>query len=80
MFATMGKGAMLNIGKKMGLVAISSTETEIVSTGERMPKRTRFRYFRIAQGDSRTEDTLMQDNKSAILMQKNWQFLTRKGT
>ena len=80
MFTTMGKGAMLNIAKKMGLVTISSTETEIVSTGERMPKCTWFRYFRIAQGDSPTEDTLMQDNKSAILLQKNWPFSTRKGS
>ena len=80
MFTTMDKGVMLNIAKKMGLVKISSTETEIVSTGERMPKCTWFRYFRIAQGDSPTEDTLMQDNKSAILLQKNWPFSTRKGS
>lgn len=42
LFLTMGKGAMLNVSKKLGLVTNSSTETEIVSTGERMPKCTWF--------------------------------------
>ena len=49
MFTTMGRGALLNIAKKLGLVTISSTETEVVSTGECMPKCTWFRYFRLAQ-------------------------------
>ena len=80
LFTTMGKGAMISQAKKLGIVTTSSTETEIVSTGERMPKCTWFRYFRIAQGDSATEDILMQDNKSAILLQKNWPFSTGKGS
>jgi hypothetical protein len=42
LYLTMGKGAMINISKKIGLVTNSSTETEIVSTGERMPKCTWF--------------------------------------
>ena len=70
MFTTMGRGALLNIAKKLGLVTVSSTETEIVSTGERMPKCTWFRYFRLVQGDSPEEDILMQDNKSAILLRR----------
>ena len=45
-----------------------------------MPKCTWFRYFRLAQGDSPEEDVLMQDNKSAILLQKNWPYSTRKGS
>ena len=80
LFTTMGKGAMISQAKKLGIVTTSSTETEIVSTGERLPKCTWFRYFRIAQGDSATEDILMQDNKSAILLQKNWPFSTGKGS
>ena len=80
LFSTMGKGALISVAKKLGIVTTSSTETEIVSTGERMPKCTWFRYFRIAQGDSATEDILMQDNKSAILLQKNWPFSTGKGS
>ena len=80
MYTTMGKGALINVAKKLGLVTISSTETEVVATGERLPKCTWFRYFRIAQGGSTTEDILMQDNKSAILLQKNWPFSTGKGS
>ena len=34
MFTTMGRGALLNKAKKLGLVTVSLTETEIVSTGE----------------------------------------------
>ena len=67
LFATMGKGAMLNVAKKLGMVTISSTETEVVSTGERLPKCTWFRYMRLAQGEEMSEDVLMQDNKSTIL-------------
>ena len=80
LYATMGKGAMINVSKKLGLNTLSSTETEIVSTGERLPKCVWFRYFRIQQGDEPVEDVLMQDNKSAMLLQKNWPFSTRKGS
>ena len=75
MFTTMGRGAILNIAKKLGLVTASSTETEIVSIGERMPKCTWFHYFCLAQGDNPEENVLIQDNKSAILLQKNWPCL-----
>jgi hypothetical protein len=71
---------MINISKKLGLVTNSSTETKIVSTGERMPKCTWFRYFRIEQGEPIVEDLLMQDNKSMILLQKNGIFSVRKGS
>ena len=49
---TMEQGAMMNVLKKLGLVTTSSTEKEIVSNGERFPKCTWFRCFRLAQGDS----------------------------
>ena len=80
LYLTMGKGAMINISKKIGLVTNSSTETEIVSTGERMPKCTWFRYFRIEQGEPIVEDLLMQDNKSTMLLQKNGLFSVGKGS
>jgi hypothetical protein len=80
LYVTMGKGAMINVSKKLSLNTLSSTETEIVSTGERLPKCVWFRYFRIGQGDEPIEDILMQDNKSAILLQKNWPYSTRKGS
>ena len=77
---TQGKGAMISVSKKLGVVTTSSTEMEIVSTGERLPKCTWFRYFRLAQGESKAEDVLMQDNKSAIILQKNYPYSTRKGS
>ena len=80
LYVTMGKGAMINVSKKLGLLTNSSTETEIVSTGERMPKCTWFRYFRIEQGEPIVEDLLMQDNKSCMLLQKNGIFSVGKGS
>ena len=80
MVSTMGKGAMMSVSKKLGLVTRSSTETEVVSTGERMPKCTWLRYFRIAQGDRAKEDILMQDNEVCIILHKNWPFSTGKGS
>ena len=38
MYVTMGKGAMMNASKKLGLVTTSSTETEVVAKDERFPK------------------------------------------
>ena len=80
LFVTQGKGAMISVSKKLGLVTNSSTETEIVATGERLPKCTWFRYFRIEQGEPVKEDLLMQDNKSCMLLQKNGQFSVGKGS
>lgn len=80
LFVTMGKGALINVVKKIGLVTSSSTETEIVSTGKRINKCTWFRYLREAQGERVREDLLMQDNKSCILLQKSYPFSVKKGS
>ena len=80
LFVTQGRGAMISVSKKLGVLTTSSTETEIVSAGERLPKCTWFRYFRIAQGEEVKEDILLQDNKSAIILQKNYPYSTRKGS
>lgn len=67
----------MSVSKKLGAVTTSSTETEIVSsTGERLPKCTWFHYFRLAQGKDEEEDVLMQDNKNAIILQKNYPYST----
>ena len=71
---------MINVSKKLGLNTLKSTETEVVSTGERLLKCVWFRYFSISQGDKSVEDILMQDNKSAMKLQKNWPFSTQKGS
>ena len=80
LYLTMGKGAMINVSKKLGLLTNSSTESEIVSTGERLPKTTWFRYFRIEQGEPIKEDILLQDNQSAIRLQKHHPFSVGKGS
>jgi len=58
---TFGTGAMLSKSGKLGLTTTTSTETEIVSTVQYLPKYTWFRYFRMAQGEFSKEDVLMQD-------------------
>ena len=55
-------GAMLSKSGKLGLTTTTSTETEIVSTVQYLPKYTWFRYFRMAQRELPKEDILMQDN------------------
>ena len=71
---------MLNASLKLGLVTLSSTESVLVSTGERMPKCTWFRYFRLSQGDDPKEDILNQDNQSVMLLEKNYPFSVGKGS
>ena len=76
----MGRGAMLNTSKKLGLVTTISTETEIVADGKRFPKCAWFRYFRLAQGDEAKEDSLMQVNEPCTLLHKNHPFSVGKGS
>ena len=80
MHLMMGKGAMMNVSKKLGLVTTSSTETEVASNGERFPKYSWFRYFRLTQGDEAKEDILMQDNESCMLLHKIILFSVGKGS
>ena len=77
---TIDRGAMINQSKKLGAVTNSLTEMEIILNSEQFPKCTWFRYFRLAQGDNAKEDILMQNNMSAITLQKNYPYSTRKGT
>ena len=48
LYVMIGKGAMINVLKKLGLVMNSSMETEVVSCGEQFSKCKWFRYFKIA--------------------------------
>lgn len=80
MVTSQGRGAMISVSKKLGIKTLSSTETEIVATGERLPKCTWFRYFRLAQDADDKPDTLMQDNQSAITLQNKYPYSTRKGS
>ena len=80
LFVTQRKGAMINVSKTLGLMNNSSTETEIVATGVRLPKCTWFCCFRIEQGEPVKGDVLIQDNKSCMSLQKNGQFSVGKGS
>jgi hypothetical protein len=79
-FVTAGKGALYASSTKNKLNTTSSTESEIVSVGEKLPKFLWFRHFRISQGGSDREDILYQDNESAILLQNNGRLSCGKGT
>ena len=73
----MGTCAMINASKKLGVGTVSSTETEVGSTGHRFAKCTWLRYFRNAQGyDSSKKDILLQDGQSCILLHKIIHSLT----
>ena len=69
--ATLRRGAAHSSLTKMKLDAVSSTETEIVLAGEKLPEILWFRSFQIAQGGNDDEDTLSQDDKSAILSEND---------
>ena len=45
LYLMIGRGGMINVLKKLGLVIMSSIETEVVADRERFPKCSWFRYF-----------------------------------
>ena len=79
-FATEGKGAVFSSSTKQKLNTLSSTECEIVTVGEKLPKAIWYRYFRIEQGGSSKEDILLQDNQSSILIKNNGRMSCGKGS
>ena len=80
LFVTMRLGSMIDVSKKMGFVNTSSIESEIVASGERIPKCGWFRHLRLAQGDDRKDAMLLQDNKSDVLLQNSFLFSAGKGS
>ena len=77
---TGGGGTIYGSSSKAKLNTTSSTETEVISVGERLPKHIWFRYFRLAQGGDSGEDVLYQDNEAAMLLQKNGRMSCGKGS
>ena len=67
LYATQERGAMINVSKKLGIVTNSSTQTELVSTEEYMPKCTWFRYFCLGQGDKAVEYMLAKILNKRVL-------------
>ena len=61
--------------------AVSSTETDIISVGEKLPTHLWLRNFVIEQsGDPSQVRVLYQDNKSAILLQNKGRLSYCKGS
>ena len=78
--AIAGRGVVYASSTKTKLNTTSSTETELVAVGEKLPKHIWFRYFRLAQGGTSGEDILYQDNEAAILLQNNGRLSCGKGS
>jgi hypothetical protein len=77
---SMGRGFPIVTSTKQKLNTRSSTESEIVGVDDCMPAVLWTRYFLEAQGYSVHENIVFQDNKSAILMEKNGKASSSKRT
>jgi hypothetical protein len=76
----MGRGFPIVTSTKQKLNTRSSTETEIVGVDDCMPAICWSRYFMEAQGYQVIENIVYQDNKSAILMERNGKASSSKRT
>ena len=76
----MGRGFPLVSSTKQKLNTRSSTEAEIVGEDDFMPAICWTRYFLQAQGYDVVDNILFQDNKSAILLEKNGKASSSKRT
>ena len=68
---TMGKGAMMSISQKQKLNTKSSTISELVGADDATTIMLWTKLFMEEQGYKIDENILYQDNKSAILLEKN---------
>jgi hypothetical protein len=77
---SLGRGFPIVSLTKQKLNTRSSTESEIVGADDFMPAICWTRYFMEAQGYQVQENILFQDNKSAILLEKNGKASSSKHT
>lgn len=75
-----GWGVLLTKCQKQKLNVKSSTKGEIVGVSDFLPNMIWCQMFLSAQGILLEENILYQDNKSAILIEKNAKQLSRKNT
>ncbi len=68
---TLGRGFPITASTKQKLNTRSSTESELVGVDDMMPIILWTRYFLLSQGYGIIENLLLQDNKSAILLEQN---------
>jgi len=77
---SMGRGFPIVTSTRQKLNTRSSTESELVAVDDCMPSILWTRYFMQAQGYGITENIVFQDNKSAILLEKNGRASSSKRT
>jgi hypothetical protein len=77
---SLGKGAMYGTLKKQKIVSRSSTEAELIGVYDVMPQVMWTRHFLKAQGYDTVDSVIHQDNKSAILLEKNGRASSSKRT
>ena len=78
---SMGRGTIISKSGKQKLKTKSSTEAELVSTSHTVPQMIWTNYFLESQGFIIDHATILyQDNKSAMLMERNDKFSSGKQT
>ena len=77
---TMGRGYPISASTKQKLNTRSSTESELVGVDDLMPSILWTRQFLEAQGYGVRENIVLQDNRSAILLEKNGKASSSKRT
>ncbi len=78
--ATMGTGSPMSMSRKQKLNTRSSTEAELVAVDDAINMILWTRLFLEEQGYKIKQNTLYQDNKSAILLEKNGKKSSSKRT
>ena len=75
---TFGKGAVYSSSTKMKQNTKSSTETELISLGDKLTDIVWMRYFIECQGFDLDEYIVFQDNMSALSLEKNGRISSSK--
>ncbi len=78
--STMGRGFPVVSSTKQKLNTRSSTESELVDVDKMIPIVVGSCYFLMAQGYGVTQNLLLQDNKSSMLLEKNSKVSSGKCT
>jgi hypothetical protein len=77
---SLGEGTVTSCSTKQKINGKSSTEDELIGVDDAMPRILWTKYLSEAQGYTVEHNKLYQDNKSAILFEKNGKFSSSKRT
>ncbi len=77
---TMGKGFPIVSSTKQKLNTCSSTESELVGVDDMLPSILWTRYFLKAQGYGVSDNVIVQDNQSTMLLERNGKASSCKRT